>query len=172
MSADPQTESVHGVMVCIKGHGVLITGSAGIGKSSLALELIRQGHQLVADDVVELAAENGRLSASSPAMLKGLLHSRELGTINIEQQFGQQAVISTAPLHFVVELCAAASEKITLEARQANAQIMQIPLSKLSLCVNNPAPIASRLLIWLEMQRSENNGNQTLKQRQQQEMCQ
>lgn len=172
MSNQPQTQSVHGVMVCIKGHGVLITGTAGIGKSSLALELIRQGHQLVADDVVDLVVENGSLRANCPAMLKGLLHSRELGTINIEQQFGKQAISSMTPLHFVLELCAASSDKASLEATQADAEILQIRLPKLSLCVTNPAPVASRLLIWLAMQRTANNGNQTLKQRQQQEMCQ
>src|SRR5690554_1846873 len=98
------TQSCHGVMVCIDDQGVLITGEPGIGKSSLALELVSRGHQLVADDVIEVSSSDNQLFGHCPSMLKGLLNSRELGTVNIEQLFGMQAIIESAPLLYVVEL--------------------------------------------------------------------
>jgi len=172
MPANSQTESRHGVMVCINGKGVLITGNVGIGKSSLALELIRQGHQLIADDVVDVAKANNTLSACSPKMLQGLLHTRELGTINIKQQFGQHALLDFCSIDFVLELRAASREAASLEAHQPAAEIMNIAIPKLCLSVANPAPISSRLLTWLDMQAKADNGNQLLNQRQQHDMRQ
>ncbi|KGM05920.1 HPr kinase/phosphorylase [Methylophaga thiooxydans] len=167
-----QTESRHGVMVCINGHGVLITGTAGIGKSSLALELLMQGHQLVADDVVELTRTERNLTASSPSMLKGLLHTRELGTINVQQQFGQHAVLDSSPVHYQLKLSATLSGNTTLEANYADATILQKPIQTLCLSMMNPASISSRLLVWLDLQQTTNNGKQTLMRRQQQQMSQ
>jgi len=172
MSSKPQTESRHGVMVCINGRGLLITGAAGIGKSSLALELIHQGHQLVADDVVELSITDKLLTASSPSMLKGLLHTRELGTINIQQQFGQHAVIASSPVDYLIDLSATPPRQTTLEANDHDANILQQQIPTLHLSTRNPASITSRLLIWLDLQQTANDGNQTLKQRQQHDMCQ
>lgn len=172
MPCKQQTESRHGVMVCINGHGVLITGAAGIGKSSLALELISQGHQLVADDVVDLTRTQHSLTAASPNMLKGLLHTRELGTINIQQQFGQQAVLESAPVDYLLKLSATPSGQATLDANYPEINILQKPIPTLCLSVTNPASICSRLLIWLDLQQTSNNGNHTLIQRQQQDMCQ
>lgn len=172
MPADSQTQSRHGVMVCIHGNGILITGQAGVGKSSLALELIRQGHPLIADDVVDLVKANTRLTAYCPKLLKGLLHTRELGTLNIEQQFGKQAVLASCSLDFVIELRAVNTQASSLEAYQAATDIMQLAIPTLCLSVANPASITSRLLTWLEMQQSEDNANQLLKQRQQHDMHQ
>lgn len=167
-----QTESRHGVMVCINGHGVLIIGAAGIGKSSLALELISQGHQLVADDVVELARKEQSITASSPSILKGLLHTRELGTINVEQQFGQHALLDTSSLDYLLNLSATASGQASLDANYPNTTILRKSIPTLSLSLDNPASISSRLLVWLALQQTSNNGKQTLIRRQHQQMYQ
>lgn len=172
MPADSQTESRHGVMVCVHDKGLLITGQAGVGKSSLALELIRQGHQLIADDVVDLVKTNTTLTAYCPKLLKGLLHTRELGTLNIEQHFGPQAMLASCSLDFVIELRAASIEPSSLEAHQPAVDIMQLAIPTLCLSISNPASISNRLLTWLEMQHSEDNANQLIKQRQQHDMHQ
>jgi HPr kinase/phosphorylase len=172
MPANSQTESRHGVMVCINGKGLLITGEAGIGKSSLALELITDGHQLVADDIVDISVSDNGLIASCPKMLKGLLHSRELGTIDIVQSFSAEAIKAQSSLDYVLELRAQSDFPPSLEAKQPPAIILGTAIPKLCLAINNPASILSRLLIWLKMQQQSDDASQTLKLRQHQQMQQ
>jgi HPr kinase/phosphorylase len=80
--------SCHAVLLVVAGGGLLITGAPGTGKSTLALELLRRGHQLVADDVVDLQMRDGRLFGSSPPPLSGLLHLRTLGLVDLHQLYG------------------------------------------------------------------------------------
>ncbi|MGL4521160.1 MAG: HPr(Ser) kinase/phosphatase [Bacilli bacterium] len=85
--------AVHGVLVDIYGIGVLITGSSGVGKSETALELIKRGHRLVADDSVEIRQEDEfTLVGSSPELIEHLLEIRGLGIINVMTLFGAGSV--------------------------------------------------------------------------------
>jgi HPr kinase/phosphorylase len=85
--------AVHGVLVDIYGIGVLITGNSGVGKSETALDLVRRGHRLVADDSVEIRQENeGTLVGRSPDLIQHLLEIRGLGIINVMTLFGAGAV--------------------------------------------------------------------------------
>lgn len=88
----PRT-TMHGVLVEIYGIGVLITGSSGIGKSETALELVKRGHRLVADDAVEIrqTADN-TLIGNAPELIRHLLEIRGLGIINAMTLFGAGAV--------------------------------------------------------------------------------
>lgn len=89
------TTAVHGVLVDIYGVGVLITGQSGVGKSETALALIKRGHQLVADDCVEIReVEENLLVGSAPDLLEQLLEIRGLGIINVMTLFGAGAVRS------------------------------------------------------------------------------
>lgn len=168
MSAHSEPQTRHGVMVCIHGQGVLITGEAAIGKSSLALALIADGHQLVADDVIEVSDSEDSLFGHCPNMLKGLLHTRELGTIDIEKLFGVSAWVESAPLQCVVEL-SNAPIPAEIEGQQLTTTIMQRSLPLLKLSPNNPASMMTRLLTWLKMQQHDSAGLK-LKRRQQAQM--
>lgn len=168
MSAHSEPQTRHGVMVCIHGQGVLITGAPAIGKSSLALQLIAEGHQLVADDVIEVSHSDDSLFAHCPNMLKGLLHTRELGTIDIEKLFGVSAWVESAPLQYVVELSDAAIPA-DIEGQQLNTDIMQRSLPLLKLSPHNPASAVTRLLTWLKMQQHD-SASLKLKRRQQAQM--
>ncbi|MBC1836624.1 HPr(Ser) kinase/phosphatase, partial [Listeria seeligeri] len=85
--------SMHGVLVDIYGLGVLITGSSGVGKSETALELVKRGHRLVADDNVEIRQEDEMtLIRSSPAIIEQLLEIRGLGIIYVLTLIGAGAV--------------------------------------------------------------------------------
>ncbi|WP_307324877.1 HPr(Ser) kinase/phosphatase [Evansella vedderi] len=85
--------AVHGVLVDIYGVGVLITGSSGVGKSETALDLVRRGHRLVADDSVEIRQESeGVLVGRAPDLIKHLLEIRGLGIINVMTLFGAGSV--------------------------------------------------------------------------------
>ncbi|MBU9712775.1 HPr(Ser) kinase/phosphatase [Evansella tamaricis] len=85
--------AMHGVLVDIYGVGVLITGSSGVGKSETALDLVRRGHRLVADDSVEIRQEHdGVLVGQAPDLIKHLLEIRGLGIINVMTLFGAGSV--------------------------------------------------------------------------------
>ncbi|WP_062050158.1 HPr(Ser) kinase/phosphatase [Bacillus sp. JCM 19034] len=87
------TTAIHGVLVDIYGVGVLITGNSGVGKSEAALDLVRRGHRLVADDSVEIRQNTeGTLIGSSPDLIQHLLEIRGLGIINVMTLFGAGAV--------------------------------------------------------------------------------
>ena len=96
---------IHGVLVDIYGEGVLITGASGIGKSETALELIKRGHRLVADDAVEIKKiADRRLIGSCPEIIRYLIELRGIGIINVKELFGVGSVISKKTIDLVIKL--------------------------------------------------------------------
>lgn len=95
----------HGVLVDVFGVGVLITGESGVGKSEAALELVKRGHQLVADDVVDICrvAEN-RLVGEAPEMVRHFMEIRGLGIIDIRAMYGIGSVVSSKSIDIVIHL--------------------------------------------------------------------
>ena len=81
--------------------GVLLRGPSGVGKSETALELIRRGHRLAADDVVEVRVEGDGLVGASPELIRHHLEIRGLGILYVPDLYGRQAVCD----EFAVELC-------------------------------------------------------------------
>nr|WP_167262630.1 HPr(Ser) kinase/phosphatase [Alkalibacillus almallahensis] len=99
------TTAVHGVLVDIYGVGVLITGNSGIGKSETALELVKRGHRLVADDNVEIRQEDyDTLIGNPPNLIEHLLEIRGLGIINVMTLFGAGAVRNFKRISLVANL--------------------------------------------------------------------
>ncbi len=99
------TTTVHGVLLDIYGLGILITGESGIGKSEAALELVKRGHRLVADDavIVKKISEN-RLIGEAPEMIRNMMEMRGIGIINVEQMYGISAVINKKSIDLAVHL--------------------------------------------------------------------
>ena len=100
-------EQVHGVMMNIYGIGVLIMGESGIGKSELALDLIKRGHYLVADDVVEYSRFHYNLVCKAPEPLRRLLEIRGLGVVDVNLMFGAKSYLERCNLDFVIKLVSA-----------------------------------------------------------------
>lgn len=99
------TTAVHGVLVDLYGIGVLITGKSGVGKSETALELVKRGHRLVADDCVEIRQEDiGTLVGNSPDLIEHLLEIRGVGIINVMTLFGAGAVRSHKRISLIIDL--------------------------------------------------------------------
>ena len=98
-------ETRHGVLVSVYGTGLLITGNSGVGKSEAALELIKRGHQLVADDVVDIrcVGEN-RLIGESPELVRHFMEIRGVGIIDIATMYGVGAVIRSKSIDMEVHL--------------------------------------------------------------------
>ena len=96
--------SVHGELLIIYGTGVMICGESGMGKSEIALELIKRGHQLVADDRVDCYRIHNHLVGRSPQLLEGMLELRGVGVINIARMYGVGAVAHKANVDIQITL--------------------------------------------------------------------
>ena len=97
--------SIHGVLVDVYGEGVLIMGESGIGKSEAALELIRRGHRLVTDDVVELRkVSDDTLVGSAPDITKHFIELRGIGIVDVKALFGALSVKDTQTIDLVIRL--------------------------------------------------------------------
>ncbi len=95
----------HGVLVEVYGEGILLLGESGVGKSETAMELIKRGHRLIADDAVEIRrASNRSLVGSSPANIRHYMELRGIGIINARRLFGMGAVKLTEKIDMVVEM--------------------------------------------------------------------
>lgn len=99
------TTTIHGVLVDVYGMGILITGGSGIGKSETALELVKRGHRLVADDAVEIRqTSDGQLHGTAPDLIRHLLEIRGLGIINVMTLFGAGAIRNNKRISVVIRL--------------------------------------------------------------------
>ncbi|GAB4072915.1 HPr(Ser) kinase/phosphatase [Barrientosiimonas marina] len=97
--------AIHGVLVDIYGVGVLLTGQSGVGKSESALELVKRGHRLVADDSVEIRQEDYEaLIGNSPPLIEHLLEIRGLGIIDVMTLFGAGSVRSYKRISMIIDL--------------------------------------------------------------------
>lgn len=104
--------TVHGVLVDVYGEGVLITGDSGIGKSEAALELIKRGHRLVSDDVVEIRkVSDESLVGMAPDVTKHFIELRGIGIIDVKQMFGVESVKDTQTINMVISLAEWSKDK-------------------------------------------------------------
>lgn len=97
--------SIHGVLVDVYGVGVLIMGESGIGKSEAALELIKRGHRLVTDDVVEIRkVSDDTLVGTAPDITRHLIELRGIGIVDVKTLYGVQSVRETQTIDLVITL--------------------------------------------------------------------
>lgn len=95
----------HGVLIEVYGEGILILGDSGVGKSETAMELVKRGHRLVADDAVEIRrVSNKTLVGSSPPLIRHLIELRGIGLVDVRRIFGVGAVKETESIDLVVKL--------------------------------------------------------------------
>ena len=97
--------TVHGVLVEIYGEGVLLMGDSGIGKSETALELIKRGHRLIADDAVEIRrVSRHSLIGSAPELIRYYMELRGIGVVNVRHLFGMGAVKPESNVDLVIQM--------------------------------------------------------------------
>lgn len=95
----------HGVLVDVYGIGVMLTGESGVGKSEAALELIKRGHQLVADDVVDICkVSDDRLTGEAPEMVRHFMEIRGIGIIDIRAMYGVGSVIVSKSIDLIMHM--------------------------------------------------------------------
>ncbi len=126
--------SVHGTLLDINGMGTLIIGKSGIGKSETALDLIKRGHQLISDDLVEIIEkEPGNLIGTSPKLIKRYMEIRGIGIVDVVTMFGAASYRERKNIRLVVELQSWNEEKYydrlgldSLKVKYFNTEITKI----------------------------------------------
>ena len=95
----------HGVLVEVYGEGVMLLGESGVGKSETAIELVKRGHRLIADDAVEIKkVGNKRLVGSAPELIRHYIELRGIGVVDVRRLFGMSAVKDDADIDMVINL--------------------------------------------------------------------
>jgi len=94
----------HGVLMDIDGVGVMIKGSSGIGKSEIALELLRRGHRIVADDIVVIKRIGNMLDGSANPLVKNFMELRGVGLVNIVRLYGASSIKLNQEIELIIEL--------------------------------------------------------------------
>ncbi len=103
----------HGVLVEVYGEGILILGESGVGKSETAIELVKRGHRLIADDAVEIRrVSNKSLVGAAPGNIRHFIELRGIGIINVSRIFGAGAVKLTEKIDYVINIEPWDNEKI------------------------------------------------------------
>lgn len=138
-------ESVHGVLVDVYGLGVLIQGSSGIGKSETALELIKRGHRLIADDRVDVYKQDDlTLIGEPPKILEHLIEIRGIGIIDVMNLFGASAVRGSMQVQLVVYLEAWEKDKKydRLGSENATVEIGDVAIPQIRIPVKTGRNVA------------------------------
>ncbi len=95
----------HGVLMEVYGEGVYITGESGMGKSETAVELLKRGHRLIADDAVEIRrTSSSQLVGKAPKLIRNYIELRGIGVINVAKLFGMGAVKEETPVDLVIDI--------------------------------------------------------------------
>lgn len=128
----------HGVLVEVYGEGLLLLGDSGVGKSETAIELIKRGHRLVADDAVEIRRIGDTLTGTAPELIRHYLEVRGIGVVDIQKLFGMSGVKSATQIDLVIQFERWQDEKFydRLGLDEAHTQIMGVPIPLLTIPVS------------------------------------
>lgn len=142
------TTQVHGVLLNINGSGVMIKGASGIGKSEVALELIKKGHSLIADDaIIVKKLDDDELVGEAPELLKNRMEIRGIGIINVQQHFGIASVTPQCKLDVVVEIVPAGDQVDRLGNDWKHENFLDVAVRKTVLPVSGGRSIANLIEI-------------------------
>ena len=122
----------HGVLVEVYGEGVLLMGESGVGKSETAIELIKRGHRLIADDAVEIRRGTGnRLIGTAPELIRYYMELRGIGVVDVRRLFGMSAIKTEADIDMVIHLEPwkddAAYDRLGAETQYMSILDVQVP---------------------------------------------
>ena len=139
-----RTIQEHGVLMDIDGVGVMIKGSSGIGKSEIALELLRRGHRIVADDIVVIKRIGNMLDGSANPLVKNFMELRGVGLVNIVRLYGASSIKLNQEIELIIQLEHWDQSKMyeRLGGEPEKEEILGIPLTKMTIPVSPGRNIA------------------------------
>ena len=130
---------IHGVFLNIYGKGVVIRGDSGIGKSEIALELIKRGHLLIADDAIELYHIGQNIVGRAPEVLRNLLEIRGIGVIDVSKMFGVASILPKDNVDLIIQLDrwlpSREYTRIGVEEDDVTEEILSIQIPKIAVPV-------------------------------------
>ena len=140
----------HGVFVEVYGEGILLTGDSGIGKSETAIELVKRGHRLIADDAVEIKKVSSKtLVGSAPEIIRHYVELRGIGIVDVCRLFGMGAVKETEKVDFIIKLepwvQGKMYDRLGMETEYADIMGIQVP------CITIPVKPGRNLAIIVEI---------------------
>lgn len=145
-----ERRSMHGVLVDVYGLGVLIVGNSGVGKSETALELVKRGHRLIADDRVDVyQKDENTIVGEAPKILKNLMEIRGIGIIDVMNLFGAGAVRTETEISLIVNLENWQKDQNydRLGSNEAQQLIFDVPIPKITV----PVKVGRNLAIIIEV---------------------
>ena len=154
------TTTVHGVLLDVFGVGVMLTGMSGVGKSETAMELIKRGHRLVADDSVLIRKIGNELMGTAPEKIRYFMELRGIGIINVKNMYGSGAVMTEKEIEFVMEMRPWESDKTydRLGDQKDFEEILGVKVPKLLLPVSPGRNLAILIEVAARNQRLKSMG--------------
>mgnify|MGYP000370371942 CR=1 FL=1 len=128
----------HGVLIEVYGEGILLLGDSGVGKSETAIELIKRGHRLVADDAVEITRIGSSLIGTAPELIRNYLEVRGVGVIDVEKLFGVGAVQDSTQIDLVIQFEKWEDDKFydRLGLDENDTTILDVPVPQITIPVS------------------------------------
>lgn len=139
----------HGVLVEVYGEGILILGDSGVGKSETAIELVKRGHRLIADDAVEIKKVSAKsLVGSAPELIRHYVELRGIGIVDVKRIFGMGAVKDTEKIDMIINLeqwvQGKMYDRFGLESEYTDIMGIKIPTNRYPSAPEETLPSSSR----------------------------
>ena len=152
--------TVHGVLMDVFGAGILLTGNSGVGKSETAMELIKRGHRLVADDSVLIKRIENELVGTAPERIRYFMELRGIGIINVKNMYGSGAVMTEKTIELVMELEPWRKDKEydRIGGEDSKESILGLEIPKLTVPVSAGRNLAILIEVAARDQRLKNMG--------------
>lgn len=149
----------HGVLVEVYGEGLLLMGDSGVGKSETALELLKRGHRLIADDAVEIRkVTNSRLIGTAPELIRNYIELRGIGIINVAKLFGMGSVRTSKEINLVVNIVPwntqEAYDRLGLEDQYTEILGVKIPMNTIPITAGRNLAVILEVAAMNNRQRS------------------